>query len=54
MNDKELQEKINELEYNRIKLPKTHNMRIINYGIELTRQINLLRDLLETRRHSVK
>lgn len=50
MSDEELQDEINNLEYKRIKLPKTNNIRMANYRIELTRQINMLRGLLNARK----
>ena len=54
MTDKELQELINQMEYNRMILPKANNLNILRIWEQYTKRIIFVRDLLNTRKNTVK
>jgi len=49
MSDKELQDIINQMEYNRIQLPHVSHPNIIKVWEQYTTRINFVRDLLNSR-----
>lgn len=52
--DKELQELINQMEFNRMKLPKSPHPRIMDLWEQYTKRIVFVRDLLNSRKSMVK
>ena len=54
MSDKELQALINQMEYNRIKLPKSAHPNIFRVWEQYTQRINFVTDLLNARKNVAK